>query len=306
MVQLSTHQWIFRVAVLMTTLCSCAIGLADALNVFTSEADFLAAAPVVSTETFEEFTPPTLFTSQIMIGDVVYTGQASWSILEAGYGTGNALISNVIGVNEMSFGPGQFAHAIGFFLLLPGASPVGTFLGWQIVVNELDGQSSVIDVPPILHFAPVYFGFLSDVGISKVTVQDNPGDTEADNWYLDNVSHSAITPLMDIDIKPGEFPNPINPRNRGVIPVAILTTDTFNTTTVKATTVRFGATGTEAGPVRVAVEDVNNDGRPDLLLFFNTQDTGIQCQDTSASLTGQTFSGQEIEGSDAITTVGCR
>jgi hypothetical protein len=26
-----------------------------------------------------------------------------------------------------------------------------------------------------------------------------------------------------------------------------------------------------------AVEDVNDDGRPDLLLHFNTQETGIQC-----------------------------
>jgi hypothetical protein len=75
---------------------------------------------------------------------------------------------------------------------------------------------------------------------------------------------------------------------------------------VNAATVRFGATGTEANPVRLVVEDVNGDGFSDLLLFFNIQDTGIQCRETSASLTGKTVSGQVIEGSDAITTVGCR
>ena len=91
-----------------------------------------------------------------------------------------------------------------------------------------------------------------------------------------------------------------------MIPVAILTTNTFDTTAVDAATIRFGKTGKEALPVRVAVEDVNGDGRQDLLLNFNTQNTGIQCGDTSASLTGQIFSGQEIEGSDAITTVGCK
>lgn len=38
----------------------------------------------------------------------------------------------------------------------------------------------------------------------------------------------------------------------------------------------------------------------------NTQVTGIVCGDTSASPTGQTFSGQEIVGTDSIKTVGSR
>jgi hypothetical protein len=58
--------------------------------------------------------------------------------------------------------------------------------------------------------------------------------------------------------------------------------------------------------VQAALEDVDGDGDTDMILHFNTRDTGIQCGDTSASLTGETFSGQEIEGTDAITTVGCR
>jgi hypothetical protein len=111
---------------------------------------------------------------------------------------------------------------------------------------------------------------------------------------------------VSIDIKPGEFPNSINPNSQGVIPVAILATNTFDITTINPSTVRFDATGTEAAPVQVALEDVNSDGRLDLLFHFNTQDTGIQCNETSASLTGKTVSRQVIEGSDAITTVGCR
>jgi uncharacterized membrane protein len=111
---------------------------------------------------------------------------------------------------------------------------------------------------------------------------------------------------VTIDIKPGEDPPSINPRSQGKIPVAILTTDTLDATTVNAATVRFGAMGTEAAPVLVAVEDVNSGGRPDLLLHFNTQDTGILCGQTFASLTGETFSGQAIQGSDSIVTVGCQ
>ena len=107
-----------------------------------------------------------------------------------------------------------------------------------------------------------------------------------------------------IDIKPGSTPNSINPRSKGVIPVAILTTDTFDATTVDPTTV-FGPTGTEAVPVQVALDDVDGDGDTDMILHFNTQDTGIQCGDTSASLTGETFSGQPITGADSIRTAGC-
>jgi len=88
--------------------------------------------------------------------------------------------------------------------------------------------------------------------------------------------------------------------------VAILTTDSFDATTVDPTTVLFGPTGTEAAAVHSALEDVDGDGDIDLILHFNTQATGIQCGGTSASLTGETLSGQMIEGSDSVKTAGCK
>jgi YVTN family beta-propeller protein len=111
---------------------------------------------------------------------------------------------------------------------------------------------------------------------------------------------------VDIDIKPGSDPAPIDPKSNGRIPVAILTTDTFDATTVDPSTVRFGANGTEVPAVQSALEDVNSDGRTDMILQFNTQGTGIACGDTSALLTGETQSRQAITGTDAIQTVGCK
>jgi hypothetical protein len=138
-----------------------------------------------------------------------------------------------------------------------------------------------------------------------------PVDGNGDGTAICDIGAIEFQPVLTvltvvIDILPGEVLNPINPKKQGVIPVAILTTATFDATTVNASTVRFGKTGKEAAPVQVAVEDVNGDGLDDLILHFNTPDTGIQCGDTSASLTGQTFSGQAIQGSDSIVTVGCR
>jgi len=127
-----------------------------------------------------------------------------------------------------------------------------------------------------------------------------------DVWVLTDAGGIIGIISVAIDIKPGSFPNSINPKSKGKIPVAILTTDSFDATTVDSTTVLFGATGTEAAPVQSALEDVDRDGDTDMILHFTTQDTGIQCGDTSASLTGETFSGQAIEGADSIKTVACK
>jgi hypothetical protein len=58
--------------------------------------------------------------------------------------------------------------------------------------------------------------------------------------------------------------------------------------------------------VHAALQDIDGDGDTDMILHFNTQETGIRCGDVSASLTGETLSEQAIEDSDAIKTVGCK
>lgn len=108
---------------------------------------------------------------------------------------------------------------------------------------------------------------------------------------------------VTIDIKPGTENNSVNPRSKGKLTVAILTTDGFDASTVNASTVRFGPG--EAQPVSYQLEDVDYEGYLDLALKFETQDTGIACGDTEATLSGQTFDGVQIIGTDAIKTVGC-
>jgi concanavalin A-like lectin/glucanase superfamily protein len=105
-----------------------------------------------------------------------------------------------------------------------------------------------------------------------------------------------------IDIKP----RTLNPKSKGMTPVAILTTCAFDATTVDPTTVRFGRTGIEADPVRSGLKDVNGDGKIDMILHFETRETGIKCGDTSASLTGHTVDGQIFQGADSIRTEGCK
>ncbi len=114
--------------------------------------------------------------------------------------------------------------------------------------------------------------------------------------------YTAATVLqVPIDIKPGEDPASINPNSVGVTPVAILSTPTFDATTVAPQSVKFGPNG--ASPVNFSIQDVDGDGTPDLVLQFTTTQTGIVAGNTQACLTGQTTGGVSIMGCDTIQTV---
>ena len=154
--------------------------------------------------------------------------------------------------------------------------------------------------------APIFTATLSGQGVAIVRFEQVFGTELNPRYRLLEIQYQFGPVPISIDIKPATFPNSINPKSKGKIPLAILTTNSFDATAVDPTTVRFGATGIEAGPVHSATEDVDGDGDLDLVLHFVTQDTGITCGNTSASLTGATFIGVRFTGSDSIETVACK
>jgi len=124
---------------------------------------------------------------------------------------------------------------------------------------------------------------------------------------------------VSIDIKPGTDTNswPCNKINDD-IPVAILSNEGFDATSVDADSVLFGKTGTEAAEVHMKngnakrhVEDVDKDGLLDMVFHFRFGDTGFSCNDNSeggksvflnANLTG-TANGTPIMGEDTLRLV---
>jgi len=120
-----------------------------------------------------------------------------------------------------------------------------------------------------------------------------------------------LSPILEttIDIKPGWDSNSINPRNRGRIPVAILSTINFDAPSqIDQNSLTFGSTGNEESLLNCnrRPRDVDGDGLNDVICYFNIRSTGFQCVDTEGILRGNTVDGMPIEGRDSVKIVRCQ
>ncbi len=128
----------------------------------------------------------------------------------------------------------------------------------------------------------------------------------------------AVSPgplAIAIDIKPGSFPNSINLGSGGVIPVAILGSDTFDATQVDGSTCTLADASVKlvgkSDKLLCSVEDVSGDfsggpeGAPDGFLDqvcnFLTIDLGAELGDTVATV--RCSAPEDIEGTDSIRLV---
>lgn len=112
--------------------------------------------------------------------------------------------------------------------------------------------------------------------------------------------------IVAIDIKPGSFPNSIRLGSGGTVPVAIFSSALLDATQVNPETVTLADANVKLkgkGTWMTAIQDVNGDGRLDLVVHVLTSALTLSETDTVAVLQGQTFGGEPIRGSDSVRIV---
>jgi hypothetical protein len=113
---------------------------------------------------------------------------------------------------------------------------------------------------------------------------------------------TGVTPPVQqiaIEVKPGNDEiAPINPRSKGKIPVALLSSSKFDAMNVDVSSLTFGATGDEKSFSHCGQsgEDVNGDGRLDLVCHFENQVAGFEKGDLEGIVRGKMKWGTRIEG----------
>ncbi|MCX6138062.1 MAG: FG-GAP-like repeat-containing protein [Ignavibacteriales bacterium] len=182
-------------------------------------------------------------------------------------------------------------------------------LGAATAVDNCVGPVSITSDAPTIY----------PLGVTTIhyTARDSSGNVSTGTQKVTVKPYPII-----VDIKPGSSTNVVNFEDNGVIPVAVLSTPTFDATKLDVASLRFGPGG--AHPVldkadhkdvnhddkadykdvnhddKADYKDVNHDGRADLMLQFVTKATGLTKHDHSATLIGTTKTGIPVEGSDFL------
>jgi hypothetical protein len=142
-------------------------------------------------------------------------------------------------------------------------------------------------------------------------------DVVVDAWVRTDEPHAEDRDLsnnhdrlvwLPMDVKPRSLPSSVNIDKQGALPFAFLSTDRVDTVArIDPGTVRFGATGTENSVQSCAPggEDVNDDGRDDLVCRADTVLSGVTCASTQLVATGRFRDGTRFVAQDAVNVVGC-
>jgi hypothetical protein len=119
-------------------------------------------------------------------------------------------------------------------------------------------------------------------------------------WYVSDLTYDIVAFLpVAIDIKS----KTVKRQSHGRIRVTILSTETFDATTIDPETLRFGQTGSEQSLASCAKKgkDVNHDGLPDQQCSFETDATGfLYLGDTIGVMSGETLDNTSFKGSDSV------
>ena len=168
---------------------------------------------------------------------------------------------------------------------------------------EWDGSNWIETSPSISPSARIYPTMAYD-SKNKVTVLFAGSDESGE--FNDTWVYKELSVEVDIDIKPGDSTNCINNNGHGVISVAILGSDTFDVESVDVLSLDFSGMGVRIkgnGSQQCSFQEINHDAHLDLVCQFQDVDSVWDIGETVATVTGMTFEGLKLIGSDELCIV---
>lgn len=107
---------------------------------------------------------------------------------------------------------------------------------------------------------------------------------------------------VQIDVQPGSYPNYIPSNGLGTIPVAILSSPSFDATQVDLSTLALSGLPVSqvGGTPQFQIQDVNGDGTNDLVVQFQNQSNALRLDTAKVELIGKMNDGTLIEGTDSV------
>lgn len=158
-----------------------------------------------------------------------------------------------------------------------------------------DDQSLPLVLPPA--GAPTPLGIFSFY---------NSGTGENINIITINLDVRPAVQQVDIDVKPGDGDNCFNVNGHGIIPVAILGSDTLDVTSIDQSSLSFGGLQVRVrgnSNPQCSIDYSNDDAYLDVVCQFVDDSSAWAAGNDQASLTGSLTDGTELAGSDSICMV---
>lgn len=135
-------------------------------------------------------------------------------------------------------------------------------------------------------------------------------DNLGKGFLIDNLTITTSARPVRVDLRPGSTNNQVNTTAKQLVPIAILGDVGFDPITEVE---RESVVVRGASPLvtKFSEDDVNDDGIPDLTLFFRARDfdapSEAECSDPQATilLEGSTMLGTGFSGTDRVNWLGC-
>lgn len=280
----------------------------------------------------------------IDLGDITQDTDTGLEWLDMNYSSGVSALAIIKGFDPNQLASQGWKHAsleqirnlflnAGMTETFDGSQSPWNFEGADLIINLLGATGSFGNSVSIQSFSgegtekpylytPVVitsFGTVGGADFPGVLVPVFVANPSIGSWL---VRPSASAEEVPVDIKPGSCPNPLNVKSKGVLPVAIISTESFDATMVDPVSVRLEG----VAPLRCAYADVgfpfepfvgkedcsldcevsNPDGFEDLVLKFNRQEIIAALGDVedgecwALKLTGNLFDGLPIVGEDMV------